>query len=230
MRIVASHQLDLAIEEVELRLDELQVLLPRLASRCSAIKPSTLAALLRDPGGALVPRLITLRQLLPGADIASLAAAEPELLLLREASDLRRGLERLQQLLGPAADVGAIVQREPRMLDEELVGCAAVLYGPGRLTLMCSLRCAHALRPCWHIALAPAQLLPCCSPLPRAAQGGAGGAAATYAVCRRCTNAAERPLLAAACGARHPAAGGASRVEQLRTVCAIAAPAICFVL
>ena len=122
VRIVAGHQLDITIEEVELRLDELQVLLPRLASRCAAIKPSTLAALLRDPGGALVPCLITLRQLLPGADIACLAAAEPELLLLREASDLRRGLERLQELLGPAADVGAIAQRHPRMLDEELVG------------------------------------------------------------------------------------------------------------
>lgn len=150
VRIVAGRQLDIATEEVEARMDELQVLLPHLASRCAAIKPSTLAALLRDPGGALVPRLITLRQLLPGADIASLAAAEPELLLLRESSDLRRGLERLQQLLGPAADLGAIAQRQPRLLDEELVGwvpcctaqqCCAVSawVAPGRMmpVLMC---------------------------------------------------------------------------------------------
>lgn len=65
-----------------------QVLLPHLAARCAFIKPSTLAGLLRDPG-SLVPRLISLRQLLPGADIGQVAAAEPELLLLRDLEALQ---------------------------------------------------------------------------------------------------------------------------------------------
>lgn len=64
------------------------MLLPHLAARCAYIKPSTLASLLRDPG-SLVPRLISLRQLLPGADIGQVAAAEPELLLLRDLEALR---------------------------------------------------------------------------------------------------------------------------------------------
>lgn len=65
-----------------------QVLLPHLAARCAYIKPSTLAGLLRAPG-SLVPRLISLRQLLPGADIGQVAAAEPELLLLRDLESLQ---------------------------------------------------------------------------------------------------------------------------------------------
>lgn len=52
--------------QVEARLAELQVLLPSLAARVAHIRPSTLATLLKDPAGALVPRLITLTDLLPG--------------------------------------------------------------------------------------------------------------------------------------------------------------------
>ncbi|PRW21043.1 ATP-dependent zinc metalloprotease FTSH mitochondrial [Chlorella sorokiniana] len=122
VRIVAGYQLDLDVEEVEQRLAELQVLLPQLATRCAYLKPSTLAALLRDPAGALVPRLLSLRELLPGCDIGAAAAAEPELLLLRGLSEVQADVARLQQLLGPVADLAALVQRQPRFLDAECVG------------------------------------------------------------------------------------------------------------
>lgn len=117
---MAGYQLELDVEGVEQRLRELEVLLPHLAARCAYIKPSTLASLLRDPG-SLVPRLISLRQLLPGADIGQVAAAEPELLLLRDLEALRADLQRLRSLLGPSADIDALVVKQPRFLDAELV-------------------------------------------------------------------------------------------------------------
>ncbi|KAL4420714.1 hypothetical protein ABPG75_010370 [Micractinium tetrahymenae] len=120
VRIVAGYKLELDVEEVEQRLRDLQVLLPHLAVRCAYIKPSTLAGLLRDPG-SLVPRLISLRGLLPGADIGQVAAAEPELLLLRDLESLQASLERLRLLLGPSADIDALVMQQPRFLDAELV-------------------------------------------------------------------------------------------------------------
>ena len=110
---------------MEERLSELQVLLPALAARCAYIKPSTLAALLRDPTGALVPRLITLTELLRGCDIGASAAAEPELLLLRSLEELKSDLAWLERLLGPAASLAALVQLQPRFLDAELVRCVA---------------------------------------------------------------------------------------------------------
>ena len=55
------------------------------------VKPSTLAGLLRDTG-AIVPRLISLKALLPDADVSTLAAARPELLLLVRALSLQAGL------------------------------------------------------------------------------------------------------------------------------------------
>lgn len=99
-----------------------QVLLPQLATRCAYLKPSTLAALLRDPAGALVPRLLSLRELLPGCDIGAAAAAEPELLLLRSLGEVQADVVRLQELLGPGADLAELVQRQPRFLDAECVG------------------------------------------------------------------------------------------------------------
>ena len=97
------------------------MLLPQLAARCAFIKPSTLAALLRDPAGALVPRLLSLRELLPGCDIGAAAAAEPELLLLRSLGEVAADVQRLQGLLGEHADVAALVQRQPRFLDAQCV-------------------------------------------------------------------------------------------------------------
>lgn len=120
VRIVAGYELDLDAEEVEQRLEEINVLLPHVAARVAYIRPATLAALLRDPG-ALVPRLITLRNLLPGAGISAIAAAEPELVLLRDLEALLGDFERLAAMLGPQADLGWVVQRQPRFLDAELV-------------------------------------------------------------------------------------------------------------
>ncbi|PSC71746.1 ATP-dependent zinc metalloprotease FTSH mitochondrial [Micractinium conductrix] len=122
VRIVAGYQLDMQIEEVEARLHELGALLPGLAQRCAYIKPSTLAALLADSPALLVPRLVMLRALLPGADIGAAAAAEPELLLLRDLAELQADVARLAQLLGEHADIDALVTAQPRFLDAELVG------------------------------------------------------------------------------------------------------------
>jgi hypothetical protein len=149
VRIVAGYQLGLAVEEVEARLAELEVVLPQLAARCAAIKPSTLAALLREPG-ALVARLLSLRQLLPGADIGALAADQPELLLLRPLGDIDADLQRLRGLLGPHADVQAAVQRQPRLLDAELVRCGCLGGGRGGLRVALLPR-VHAPR-CHHWA------------------------------------------------------------------------------
>ena len=108
---------------------------PRLSP---ALQPSTLAALLREPAGTLVPRLVALVDLLPGCDVGWLAAAEPELLLLRPLDAIRADVARLGELLGPGVwwasgvlDVGALVQQQPRFLDAELVrcGCGAAAQG-----------------------------------------------------------------------------------------------------
>ncbi|KAL4857589.1 hypothetical protein ACK3TF_002438 [Chlorella vulgaris] len=122
VRIVASHQLKCDVAEVERRLDSLAALLPHVAARCAYIKPSTLAELLRNPGN-LVTQLLSLRQLLPKANISQLAAAQPEMLLLRHIDAVRADLERLAALLGEAAatDLDRLLQEHPRFLDAELV-------------------------------------------------------------------------------------------------------------
>ena len=215
-------------------------------------QPSTLAALLRDPAGALVPRLIALVDLLPGCDVGAVAAAEPELLLLRPLEAVRGDVARLGQLLGPATDLGRLVQRQPRFLDAELVRCAlprrslllpqarrsihrcswqgleagaALLRWPAAGAAGTTRLCALPLVSPRPAAIHPLARLPAMPhPAPPTPQRGAGGAAAPHAGRGRRGHAAGRPVLAAARGARAQPPG---RRPRLVTECASLLAAAC---
>jgi hypothetical protein len=129
VKIVASYELELDIEDIEERLREIASILPNLTTRLAFIKPGILANLLRDPD-AIVPRLISLKNLLPAADISKMAAEHPELLLLRDLDVIESDVRRVKALLETDA-IDLLAALEPRILDAE--GVEQVLHELKRL-------------------------------------------------------------------------------------------------
>ncbi len=80
IKLIASNQLSISIRELEYRLFELSLLVPDLARRLHTLQPTTLASLLTDTAG-VATRLITLRELLPAANVGVLVARQPDILL-----------------------------------------------------------------------------------------------------------------------------------------------------
>lgn len=144
VRIVASHQLDMELSEVEERLEALNTLLPGISTfeffvhsactscvstslkcikiytgeKVASIKPSLLAGLLQQ-GSGLVTRLINLKNLFPDANISELAVREPQI-LLQELNEIEANIERLKELLD-IKNVDGLVEACPRMLQAEIV-------------------------------------------------------------------------------------------------------------
>lgn len=118
VRIVASHELAMDVDEVERRLLQLLTILPSLSSKLAYIKPSLLAGLVKDPADVL-DKLVQLRDIFPEADVEKIVVAQPEL-LLKEIHAVRSEVNQLRGLLG-VDDIDRAIEENPRLLDAEAV-------------------------------------------------------------------------------------------------------------
>lgn len=132
IQMITAYELHLEYAEVEWRLHELAVALPGLQHRVASMRPQLLAGLICKGSGTIVSRLITLKILLPRADMSALAVTHPQIFLLKDLAELSDGVERLPRLLGiPPEEVDRLVQQQPRFLEPDLV--EEVLQELGRL-------------------------------------------------------------------------------------------------
>ncbi|GAB4820354.1 hypothetical protein N2152v2_007400 [Parachlorella kessleri] len=118
VRIVASYELNLDVQEVEYRLHLLSTILPGLEARVAYIKPSILAGLLGDPA-VVLDRLLKLKDLLPEADVGKIAVGQPQL-LLQDTAAVTAELAKVRQLL-PVPGLDKAIEDNPGLLDAEAV-------------------------------------------------------------------------------------------------------------
>lgn len=95
--LAAAQELGIPFVEMEVLLDRLAALLPDIGTRLASLRPKLLAPLVKDlnrmPG-----RLIALRETLPGANVSTLVAGAPQV-LLRTEGELRTAVARLKELM-----------------------------------------------------------------------------------------------------------------------------------
>jgi len=113
----AAKKLKISNEEVEIRLDTLQVLLPDLTSKLSIMHPLTLTRLL-DTVDTLPQQLMSLKTAFPGANVSKLAVRAPELVLTMDLELMQIIANQLHELL-PNLNVDLLVEENPSMLDVE---------------------------------------------------------------------------------------------------------------
>lgn len=80
IKLIVASNINIPARDIEYRVFELTLLVPDLAKRLHNISPSTLATLLQNTT-QVAARLISLRQLLPTANVGALVARQPDILL-----------------------------------------------------------------------------------------------------------------------------------------------------
>jgi hypothetical protein len=114
---IAADKLEITNEEVEMRLDNLQALLPDITSRLPIMHPMTLTRLL-DTVDTLPQQLMSLKTAFPGANVSKLAVRAPELVLTMDGELMQIIADQLHELL-PNLNVDLLVEENPSMLDVE---------------------------------------------------------------------------------------------------------------
>ncbi|KAL6764794.1 hypothetical protein V8C86DRAFT_2470316 [Haematococcus lacustris] len=118
IKLTLSHRLDVSVEEVEVRLQELGVLLPDLVSKLERMRVDLLHPLLHDLR-ATARKLMGLKDLLPGVNISLLVSRLPSLLVDWELDALSARLDVMRRQL-PGVNVVALVDAEPMLLKADL--------------------------------------------------------------------------------------------------------------
>jgi hypothetical protein len=114
---VAAEKLKISNEEVEIRLDNLQALLPDISSKLPIMHPVTLTRLL-DTVDTLPQQLMSLKTAFPGSNVSKLAVRAPEMVLTMDAELMQIIADQLHELL-PNLNVDLLVEENPSMLDVE---------------------------------------------------------------------------------------------------------------
>lgn len=126
-----AKELSISAEEMTKRIAQLVVILPELPARFSKMKVKQIAGLAGNPE-QVVERLISLKALLPTADVAAMAVRQPTLVLQRDAAELATAIRQLQEVL-PTIDVCWLAEQHPQtLLDpasfESTIELARALY------------------------------------------------------------------------------------------------------
>lgn len=114
---VAAIELNISNEELAVRLDHLQVLLPDITTKLPSMHPATIASLLSSLD-TLPQQLLNLKSVFPGANVSKLAVRAPELVLSMDKDLLSSIAEQLHELL-PTLDIDRLIEENPSMLDVE---------------------------------------------------------------------------------------------------------------
>ena len=113
----AAEELNISDEELAMRLDHLQILLPDITAKLPSMHPTTVANLL-DNLDTLPGQLLNLKSTFPGANVSKLAVRAPELVLGMDLDLLTSIANQLHELL-PSLDIDRLVEANPSMLDVE---------------------------------------------------------------------------------------------------------------
>jgi hypothetical protein len=114
---IAAEKLKISDEEVVIRLDKLQILLPDITSKLPIMHPVTLTRLL-DTIDTLPKQLMSLKSAFPGANVSKLAVRAPELVLTMDFELMQIIADQLHELL-PNLNIDLLVEENPSMLDVE---------------------------------------------------------------------------------------------------------------
>jgi ABC-type amino acid transport substrate-binding protein len=104
MQRAVSEELRISEEEVEARLDSLQVLLPAIKAKLAGMRAVLVTRLVADID-LLPARLMRLKAIFPGAAAGVLAMREPGLVLGYDLDVLQATAEELRRML-PSLDIG----------------------------------------------------------------------------------------------------------------------------
>lgn len=114
IKIYVAQELDQTIEWVDQRLDTLSALIPDLSIKLNKLQANLVLQLAKDPD-AVAHRLLSLKQRLPGADLATMLWSCPWLFSKPSLEEIDGQLERLNnRLKGVRIDV--LVETEPAVL------------------------------------------------------------------------------------------------------------------
>lgn len=114
---IAAEKLNISNEEIENRLENLQILLPDISAKLPVMHPVTLTRLL-DSLDTLPQQLMSLKTAFPGANVSKLAVRAPELVLTMDAELMQIIAYQFHELL-PKLNIDLLVQENPLMLDVE---------------------------------------------------------------------------------------------------------------
>ncbi|CAD7695303.1 unnamed protein product [Ostreobium quekettii] len=118
VKLVASNQLKLSQEELELRLHELVSLVPDLGSKVHMLKPDLLAALLQDLDKA-AHQMIRLKETFPDSNISLMVSKRP-IMLLQDCDTIVIDARKVCALLR-VENLDSLVDKHPGLLDIEAV-------------------------------------------------------------------------------------------------------------
>jgi len=114
IKIYVAQELDQTIEWVDQRLDTLSALIPGLSIKLNKLQANLVLQLAKDPD-SVAQRLLSLKQCLPGADLAAMLWSCPWLFSKPSLEEIDGQLERLKdRLKGVRIDV--LVETEPAVL------------------------------------------------------------------------------------------------------------------
>ena len=116
VKLVVQDKLQLSRAQLQMRLNELTVILPDLTERLETLTAPLLSDLLRDPD-EIANRVLLLKTLLPNLDLGQAVRRYPELVARHTASELEEHVNRLRDAFdGDVFQVGELLTKEPRCL------------------------------------------------------------------------------------------------------------------
>ena len=120
VKLVVQDKLQLSRAQLQMRLNELTVILPDLTERLDTLTVPLLSDLLRDPE-EIANRVLLLKTLLPNLNLGHAVRRYPELVACHTESELQEHVDRLRDAFhGDAFQVGELLTKEPRCLKVDI--------------------------------------------------------------------------------------------------------------
>lgn len=120
VKAFATKELNIELEELEERLQQLSSLLPDIGSKVRTLRLATLAELLRNHT-VIAERLVQLRQMLPFVNVSRLVSKDVNLVLQDPQQLAAQVAEVAQALAVDEAQVQNLIEKQPRFVNPEHV-------------------------------------------------------------------------------------------------------------